>query len=398
MRQRHDEKKKKKKKKGKVGEVRLTSFSRQHRRVDVIFNKVSGRRKPDADSDIIQSTLQRSFERVVTWHTTEDKCGKAVGEEAIADGATVLIACGGDGTVTGVATAIQKRVEEEGDGAGDLMLGVVPRGTANALCNALDIPGNVKRAAEMIATGCVRRIDMAQVWGTEGKKRMLLLAGIGLEAETVKGAPRAMKRALGALAYGVAGIRSIWKQEGFEATVIMHDVLDGKAFAKGQLEAKEMRLGGMVLKGVTVANAAPATSVLAQGVGTVRPDDGLVEVVCVASQTPWGMMRTMLLMLRSALLRRRETRGTVFATRARRVSVQCDPPQRVVVDGEPCGTTPVTVQLGARADAVRVIAPKAGAVNRRRRHLSRALIRLWRNARGAALLAVAIVALRRARA
>lgn len=173
------------------------------------------------------------------------------------------------------------------------------------------------------------------------------------------------------------------------------DVEDELMFAGGDLHCREMRLTNLKLKGVTIANVAPPTSVLAQGIGTVKPEDGLLEVVCVGSSSAFGLVRTMAFLLRSALLRTREQRGSVYGLRAKRVRIVCDPPQHIVIDGEMAGVTPIDVEIGDKDMALNVIAPKARAVTRRRRRISRALRRLWRNVRGAGLLTLSIFLLRR---
>lgn len=377
--------------------TRVTSFSRSNPRVDVIFNSVSGTRDPDRDLTLIRSSLQTSFEDVRIWSTSPEKGGEELGKEAIDSGANVLVACGGDGTVAGVASAMKNAAMEEKDL--QLVLGVIPRGTANAICAALDIPSKVKRAASMIASGNVRTVDFPCVAHEERStaKSMLLLCGIGFEAETVKRANREMKRSLGAVAYAIAGLESTVKQEIFTTDLVLHGVEDSLMFAEGRMICGKLHMTGLKLKGVTIANAAPATSVLAQGIGEVRPDDGLMEVVCITSHSPLGMVRLMFSMLKSALLRTRERRGTVYGLRAKKVEIVCDPPQRIVLDGEDAGFTPIVVELDSQVDRLRVIAPKAETVNRRRRRLSRSLVRLWRNLRGVAVLAVTVSLVRRAR-
>lgn len=383
--------------------TRQTSFSRSRPRVDLIFNSVSGTRDPDADLSIILTALHKSFDKVVVWNTTAENGGDTLGRQALADGATILVACGGDGTVATVASALKHVMHhrrQHNIPIGEVpLLGVIPRGTANALCAALDIPTNLKRAAEMVAGGNVRRLDFPTVSHPQcvAPPSMLLLCGIGLEAETVSRADRGMKRAWGTAAYALAGIASTWKQSFFKTDIVLYDVDDSLPFAHGRTTAKKMHLKDMNLKGVTVANAAPATSVLAQGLGTVIPDDGLLEVICVAAKTNLGMIRTMFSMLRAGLLRRRESKGNVFGLRARTVEISCEPPQRIVIDGEDAGVTPITISLDSDSEKLCLIAPKAGTVNRRRRKLSRSLIRLWRNVRGVAVLAVTVALLKKTR-
>lgn len=377
--------------------ARTTTFSRTNPRVDVIFNCVSGKCDPDEDLSVIRYTLEKSFEEVKVWSTTPEKGGEILGREALDSGAHVLVASGGDGTVAGVASAMKTKGVEEGEKPP--LLGVIPRGTANALCAALDIPTDIEKAAEMIATGNVRRIDFPSVVHDDENVAgsMMLLCGIGFEAETVKRADRTLKKTLGAGAYALAGLASTWKQGSFRTDLVLYGVSDSLMFADGKAECGELHLKGLNLKGVTIANAAPPTSVMAQGIGQVMPDDGLLEVVCIAEDSPLGMIGLMISMLRSALLRTRERRGSVYGLRAKKVEVVCDPPQMIVIDGEEAGHTPISIHMDHGVDQVHIIAPKAGAVNRRRRRLSRSLVRLWRNVRGVSILALGVVLVGRMR-
>lgn len=375
---------------------RSTSFSRQFPRVDLIFNSVSGQGDPQKDLVVIKEILSRSFDSVKVWNTTPEQPVQQLGRQALEDGGHVLVACGGDGTIAGVACAVQEVLSTSPHI--HPILGAIPRGTANALCGALGIPSHIKQAAKMITSGHIRSIDLPHVTlSTQSTpSSMLLLCGIGLEAETVCRADRGMKRFWGVGAYAMAGLASACKQPCFRSNITLYDVQDALMFADGVTECKQLHLNNMKLTGVTIANAAPATSVLAQGIGTVRPDDGLLEVVCIATTSPWGTITTMLSMLRSALLRTREHRGNIYGLRAKKVEITCVPPQRVVIDGEDGGLTPITIEL--KNSHVQVIAPKASTLNRRRRRLSRTLVRLWRNLRGVTVLAVTIAVMKQIRA
>lgn len=397
---------------------RLTSFSRQHPRVDVIFNVVSGTRDPQDDLTIIKSVLSQSFEDIVVWETTPEKDGGILASEALEDGAHVLVACGGDGTVTAVAAAIDSvsskmseqlnPTDQSSNGTviesnkssdsryKDPVLAVIPRGTANAFCAALEIPSDVESAARMVATGSIRRIDFPTVSPPKNDiQSMMLLCGVGLEADTVRRADRGLKSTVGVLAYPLAGIASIWKQPSFKSDIVLYDVEDSLGFAGGSTRSDKLTLSNMKLRGVTVANAAPATSVLAQGIGTLRPDDGLMEVVCISAQRPFETIRTMFSLLKSGLMRSRASRGTIYGLRARKIEVVCDPAQKIVIDGEEAGETPITIELERDSQSINVIAPKASVVNRRKRRLSRSLGRLFRNVRGLVAFGITVALLKK---
>jgi diacylglycerol kinase family enzyme len=87
----------------------------------------------------------------------------------------------------------------------NIPLGIISRGTANAFANALDIPNTIEAACENILGGLTRVVDAATC---NGEMPMVLLAGVGFEAETVELADREMKNRWGMLAYILSELNS----------------------------------------------------------------------------------------------------------------------------------------------------------------------------------------------
>jgi YegS/Rv2252/BmrU family lipid kinase len=84
----------------------------------------------------------------------EDCAGRAA--EYVRRGAELVIAAGGDGTVGAIA----------GELAGSqAALGILPLGTLNHFARDLGIPFAIGEAAKVIATGGMRRVDIAEVNG-----------------------------------------------------------------------------------------------------------------------------------------------------------------------------------------------------------------------------------------
>lgn len=162
---------------------------------------------------------------------------------------------------------------------------------------------------------------------------MILLAGIGFEAETVERADRDMKNRLGVLAYLVAGAQQLLEQQLFAVEV----EIDG---AVSQFQCAAM----------TIANAAPPTSVLAQGLGGVIPHDGLLDVTIGISKNESLNLSDRLLaidaigkLFTSALVKAPIEQEGLVCLRTAKIKVTATPPQKVVVDGEIIGMTPVEV-------------------------------------------------------
>ncbi len=72
------------------------------------------------------------------------------------DGMDLVIVCGGDGTINAAARGVLDT---------GLPMGILPLGTANDLARTLSIPADLDAAADVIAAGHRRRIDVGEVNG-----------------------------------------------------------------------------------------------------------------------------------------------------------------------------------------------------------------------------------------
>lgn len=291
----------------------IVAMLRQSRIGYLIFNPVSGQGNAEQDLALIQKLLEPQI-RLNVHLTTPELSAEQLAKEAIAEGAELIIASGGDGTVSAVAGAAI--------GTG-IPLGVIARGTANAFAVALGIPTNIRGACETILGGNLRVVDAARCNGFP----MILLTGIGFEAEMVERANREAKSRFGALAYIWAGIQQLNEQQLF----LTHIEIDGVV--------SEFQAGA-----VTIANAAPPTSVLAQGLGQVIADDGLLDITIATANTKLQTVNAMLNLFGAALVKTTPNRPDIIHLRTQYLKVETNPPQKIVVDGEIIGTTPVEIE------------------------------------------------------
>lgn len=107
------------------------------------------------------------------------------------DGATLVAACGGDGTVNEVVRGVMAN-----DALDDVRLGVVPTGTGNDFAATLGIR-NVVHAFDVLDAGEVRRLDLGMA---DGRPFVNSCIG-GLPAAASARTTPTMKRRLGSLAY-----------------------------------------------------------------------------------------------------------------------------------------------------------------------------------------------------
>ncbi len=92
--------------------------------------------------------------------------------DALGRGATTLVAAGGDGTVSAVASALLDS---------EAILGVLPTGTLNHFARDLQIPLDLEGACSVIADGAVAKIDVGEVNG----RAFINNSGLGIYPQMV---------------------------------------------------------------------------------------------------------------------------------------------------------------------------------------------------------------------
>ncbi len=123
------------------------------------------------------------------WHeTTPEDPGGGQAKKAMADGAELIFACGGDGTVTAVVTALA---------GSDVALAVLPAGTGNLLAANLGLGTDPATGLEVALEGGRRRIDV----GVIDDRCFVVMAGMGFDAEMLEDTSETAKKHIGWLAY-----------------------------------------------------------------------------------------------------------------------------------------------------------------------------------------------------
>ena len=159
-----------------------------------IINPSSGSGSDDPADGIL--TLAKSLGwSGQNYRTTIDTDATLMAKQAIADGATRLVVCGGDGTLMEVAQAMAGT---------DIELAVVPLGTGNLLARNLDLPMEWEEAVRRALSGTPTVMDCGRANGTY----FLINAGIGLDAQIMAQTSAESKDKLGLLAYVISATKS----------------------------------------------------------------------------------------------------------------------------------------------------------------------------------------------
>jgi len=230
-----------------------------------------------------------------------DAGGGATGQ-AVAAGAQLVFAVGGDGTVRACAQAL---------GGSQVPLAIVPRGTANLVATALGIPSSLDAALAVGFGPHQRRIDLA----VADRVTFAAMAGIGLDAAVVGATAAGLKGAAGWLGYAVTGAgRLAGARTGFEIR------LDGGEPMGRQARCVVVGNVGLLPGGFVLLPAA-------------RPDDGLLDVGILAPAGPFGWPRVAW----RVLSRSRRDDAVLERHQARRVEIVAEAQLPRQADGELIG-------------------------------------------------------------
>ncbi|MFD0556049.1 diacylglycerol kinase family enzyme [Stackebrandtia endophytica] len=279
----------------------------------------------------------------LSWHsTTPDDPGSTATRDALASGATVVVAAGGDGTVRAVAEQLaRERSTAE--------LVVVPMGTGNLLARNLDIPlGDVSAALGRAFDGTqARRLDLGWIeTDLDGEPRRLafaVMAGIGIDAHMITETDDDLKDKAGWLAYVESLGRALKASELIDISISF----DGAAPAT--VEAHTMLIGncGTIQAGITLLPDAD-------------PCDGELNLLLLSADSIGQWLDTLRAFawdngIRKLLTGEKETQDADTATHvsARTISVSLPEPRVLEIDGDDLGEV-TAVSIQTQPDAIRI--------------------------------------------
>jgi len=143
----------------------------------------------------------------VTWESGDAERYVA---EAIADGVDTVIAGGGDGTLSEVATTLAYRNE-----AADVLpsLGLLPLGTANDFASACGIPMDPEAALRLVRDSAAVPMDLLKLDANGETHWAANLASGGFGTDVTTETNEGLKKMLGGLAYVLTGLSKLGRIE-----------------------------------------------------------------------------------------------------------------------------------------------------------------------------------------
>ena len=271
----------------------------------------------------LRRTLEEAGVSDPLWtEVPKSKRAPAAVERALEDGAELILAWGGDGMVRRCVNALEDT---------QVPLAVVPAGTSNLFATNLGIERDIAQAVEVALHGDRRRLDVGRFNG----ERFAVMAGAGFDAAMIKGADD-LKDRLGRAAYVVGGTANL-NSASFEAKV----KVDGTRWYKGPASCVLVGNVGALFGGIEVFADA-------------RPDDGLLDVGVLTSESPLQLVRAA---TRTAV-GSAEKSPFVRVTQGHRVRVKLDRKAPYELDGGD-RTKVKKFKVDVEPGAITVCAPRA---------------------------------------
>ena len=241
-----------------------------------------------------------------------------------------FISVGGDGTLHEIVNGIfyQKEVP-----VSEITLAVLPAGSANDWTRMYRIPKDYDKAIETVLEGRTVMQDVARVEysqaGVRNSRYMVNVAGVGLDANICLRCNASKdKGKSGDLAYVKAAFKALVSRTSTPTKV----VVDGRSFFSGKMFSLAFGIGKYSGGGMMQVPDAVA-------------DDGLVNVMVARKVSKIKFLLLFKQLFKGTIYRIRE----VSHTTASRVCVISRKPDRVEIDGEVVGTTPMNLEVLPRA-------------------------------------------------
>ena len=213
----------------------------------VVFNPSKFADGADPRREIGAALEAAGIDDVLWFETTAEDPGRGQCADALAAGADLVLACGGDGTVRACAAALA---------GGDVPLGLLPAGTGNLLARNLGIPTDLESAAKVASAGHLRRIDVPALDG----EPFVVMGGAGFDAQLFERTSDQLKSRIGWVAYALAGARAMRDVERQRITL--------------ELDGRSEVVSGI---GVVVGNVGTLTGGIVL-MPDAEPDDGMLDV------------------------------------------------------------------------------------------------------------------------
>ena len=298
--------------------------------IAVIYNPAAGRGR------VARTQLQQRLEQSASAtefeisETCASQSARELAQTAIENGAQIVAAAGGDGTLGEVLGAVYGT---------NAKMGVLPLGTGNDFARTLGIGTDLDLAIATLFGENYRTIDIGRATYGEQSKLFLNIAGCGFDA-------------LVARRINAARTHPFWRHLRGVAAYLAASALELRRLRAARLRLK---LDGELID--TRALLCAVANARSYGGGMkvapdARLDDGLFDICLIKEASRLEFLRAFPGVFRGSHVHH----PRVEMLRARRVEMWCDRPWPVLVDGELWGEPPITFEIVP--NAIEIMAPK----------------------------------------
>ena len=148
-----------------------------------IVNPVSGNGKNKLTLEMVSSVFPTNEFKVEITKTLNPTHATELTNKHIANGADIIVACGGDGTINEIANCLV---------GSSVKLGIVPMGSGNGLASSLKIPKSITEALKVIKKLNSTKIDVGEI----NKHFFFSNTGIGFDANVINNYSKTKQRGL----------------------------------------------------------------------------------------------------------------------------------------------------------------------------------------------------------
>ena len=122
--------------------------------IHFIINPIAG----NGNNYIIEPKINEKFEKdtykIIVKYTEYKKHASILSKNSISEGADIIVACGGDGTINEVASNLLNT---------NVKFGIIPLGSGNGLASNMNIPKNIDKAIRVLKLGKATKIDVGKI-------------------------------------------------------------------------------------------------------------------------------------------------------------------------------------------------------------------------------------------
>ncbi|MEO5992247.1 MAG: diacylglycerol kinase family protein [Arthrobacter sp.] len=299
-------------------------------KVAVVMNPIKAR-SGEARTLIANACAAAGWAPPQFYETTAADPGFSQARAAVQSGADVVLVGGGDGTVRVVADILAGT---------ETAMGLIPLGTGNLLARNIHLDvGDLRASVQTALFGQQRFIDTARMTvenartNESAEHTVLVIAGIGMDAEVIGDTNDGLKKAVGWLAYTEAGVRHLPGRRK-KVTISLDDQPEQSRKIRSVLFAN----CGLIPGGIDFIPQAMI-------------DDGMLDVVVMSPRSAIGWLA----MYWKIVLKHKRNLPVMAFYRSGKIIIRCPEPMPTQVDGDPSGeATKVTVQVAPGSLLVRV--------------------------------------------